>query len=124
MGLVGFVGINSFDPEVVRLGLTIPLFDSFMVEYNVVHKANHALLAEIAAAGRAAIVGSPIAQALFRRSFWPTGPKAAWELGRALLRHPGDLRAARAYGFLNRLPDMTGAQAALAYVLRSPHDRR
>jgi aryl-alcohol dehydrogenase-like predicted oxidoreductase len=119
-GLVEFIGINSFDPEVVALGLTIPLFDSFMVEYNLIHKANAALLAKIAAAGRAAIVGSPIAQALFRRSLWPTGPKSAWELGRALVRHPRDLRAARAYGFLNRLPEMTGAQAALAYVLRSP----
>jgi aryl-alcohol dehydrogenase-like predicted oxidoreductase len=120
-GIVGFIGINSFDPEVIRLGLTLPLFDSFMVEYNLIHKANAALLAEIAAAGRAAIVGSPIAQALFRPSFWPTSPKRAWELGRALIRHRDDLRAARAYGFLNRLPDMNGAQAALAYVLASPH---
>ena len=120
-GLIGFVGINSFDPEVIRLGLTLPLFDSFMVEYNLIHKTNAALLAEIAAAGRAAIVGSPIAQALFRSSLWPTSPKRAWELGRALIRHRDDLRAARAYGFLNRLPNMTGAQAALAYVLRSPH---
>jgi len=119
-GLVRFVGVNSFEPEVIRLGLTLPVFDSFMVEYNLIHKANAALLKEIAAAGAAAIVGAPIAQALFRRSLWPTGPKSAWELGRALLRHPNDLRAARAYGFLNRLPDMTGAQAALAYVLRSP----
>lgn len=120
-GLVGFVGINSFDPGVVRRGLHIGAFDSFMIEYNLIHKANASLVAEIAAAGRAAIVGSPIAQALFRRSMLPTSAKRAWELGRALIRHPQDLRAARAYGFLDRLPDMTGAQAALAYVLRSPH---
>jgi aryl-alcohol dehydrogenase-like predicted oxidoreductase len=119
--LVKFVGINSFDPAVTRLGLTLPLFDSFMAEYNLIRKDRAALLAEIAGAGRAAIVGSPIAQALFRGSMLPTSPKRAWELGRALIRHPADLRAARAYRFLNRLPDMTGAQAALAYVLRSPH---
>jgi aryl-alcohol dehydrogenase-like predicted oxidoreductase len=118
-GLVRFVGINSFDPAVTRLALTLPVFDSFMVEYNLVRKDRAALLVEIAAAGKAAIVGAPIAQALFRASMLPTSPKRAWELGRALFRHPGDLRAARAYGFLNRLPDMTGAQAALAYVLRS-----
>jgi aryl-alcohol dehydrogenase-like predicted oxidoreductase len=118
-GLVRFVGINSFDPAVTRLGLTLPVFDSFMVEYNLIRKERAALLAEIAAAGQAAIVGSPIAQALFRASMLPTSPKRAWEFGRALIRHPADLRAARAYGFLNRLPDMTGAQAALAYVLRS-----
>jgi len=119
-GLIQFIGINSFDPAVIRLGLTLPVFDSFMVEYNLIHKANAALLDEIAASGAVAIVGSPIAQALFRPSFWPTNPKAAWELGRALVRHRTDLAAARAYEFLNHLPDMTGAQAALAYVLRSP----
>jgi aryl-alcohol dehydrogenase-like predicted oxidoreductase len=119
-GLVRFVGINSFDPEVIRLGLTMPFFDSFMIEYNLIHKANIALIAEIAAAGRAAIVGSPLAQTLFRPAFWPTSPKAVWELGRAVIRHREDLKAARAYGFLNDLPDMTAAQAALAYVLRAP----
>jgi len=106
---------------VARLGLTLPVFDGFMVEYNLIRKANAALLAQIAGAGRAAIVGSPIAQALFRPSMLPTSPKRAWELARALIRHPADLRAARAYRFLNHLPEMTGAQAALAYVLRSPH---
>jgi aryl-alcohol dehydrogenase-like predicted oxidoreductase len=120
-GLVGFVGINSFDPEVVRLGLGSPVFDSFMVEFNLIRKANAALVEEIAAAGRAAIVGSPVAQALFRPSMAPVSPKRAWELGRALLRHRADLAAARAYGFLNHLPEMTGAQAALAWVLRSPN---
>ena len=119
-GLVGFVGINSFDPAVIRAGLAAPVFDSFMIEYNLIRKSAAALVQEVAEAGRAAIVGSPIAQALFRPSMLPTSPKRAWELGRALVRHRADLRAARAYGFLNRLPDMTGAQAALAYVLRSP----
>ena len=119
-GLVRFVGVNSFDPALVRMALSLPVFDSFMVEFNLIRKANAALVDEIAAAGRAAIVGSPIAQALFRPSLLPTSPKRAWELGRALIRHRADLKAARAYGFLNRLPDMTGAQAALAWVLGRP----
>lgn len=44
--------------------------------------------------------------------------KKIWELARALKNHRRDLRAARAYQFLNELPGMTGAQAALAFVLR------
>jgi aryl-alcohol dehydrogenase-like predicted oxidoreductase len=119
-GLVGFVGVNSFDPEVVRAGLATGLFDSFMIEYNLIHKANAALLEEISRAGAAAIIGAPLAQTLFRPSLWPTSPKRAWELARALARHRESLRAARAYRFLNGLTDMTGAQAALAYVLRAP----
>jgi aryl-alcohol dehydrogenase-like predicted oxidoreductase len=119
-GLVEFVGINSFDPAVIRRGLALQGFDSFMIEYNVIRKANRALVDEIAAAGRAAIIGSPIAQALFRPSMLPTSPKRAWEFGRAMIRHRADLRAARAYGFLNRLEGMSGAQAALAFALRPP----
>jgi aryl-alcohol dehydrogenase-like predicted oxidoreductase len=119
-GLVRFVGINSFDPALIRHALSMPVFDSFMVEFNVLRKASAALVDEIAAAGRAAIVGSPIAQALFRSAGVPTSAKRAWELGRALIRHRAELRAARAYGFLNRLPDMTGPQAALAWVLARP----
>lgn len=119
-GLVRFVGINSFDEEVVRFGLTLPLFDSFMIEYNVLRKRNAALLADIASSGAGAIIGTPVAQALFRpaASIWPINKKTIWELARAVTKRRGDLRAARAYKFLNEIPGMTGAQAALAYVLR------
>ncbi|SFK62350.1 aldo/keto reductase [Methylocapsa palsarum] len=119
-GLVQFVGINSFDDDVVRFGLTLPLFDSFMVEYNVLRKRNASLLADIASSGAGAIIGTPVAQALFRpaASIWPLNKKTLWELARAVTRRRGDLRAARSYKFLNEVPGMTGAQAALAYVLR------
>lgn len=120
-GLASFIGINSFDDEVIRFGLTIPLFDSFMIEYNVVRKRNAILLKEIAANGAGAVIGTPVAQALFRpaASLWPLNRKKIWELARAFVNRRRDLRSARAYKFLNELPDMTGAQAALAYVLRS-----
>lgn len=119
-GLASFIGINSFDDDVIRFGLSIPLFDSFMIEYNLLKKRNLALLTDIAASGAGAVIGMPVAQALFRpaAAIWPLNRKTIWELARALKNHPGDLRAARAYKFLNEIPGMTGAQAALAYVLR------
>jgi len=120
-GLVRFIGINSFDDDVIRFGLTIPLFDSFMIEYNVLKKRNLALLTEIAASGAGAVIGTPVAQALFRpaAALWPISRKTIWELARALKNHHRDLRTARAYKFLNEIPGMTGAQAALAFVLRA-----
>ncbi len=80
------------------------------------------MLTEIAASGAGAVIGTPIAQALFRpaAALWPINHKTIWELARALKNHRRDLRAARAYKFLNELPGMTGAQAALAFVLRQP----
>jgi aryl-alcohol dehydrogenase-like predicted oxidoreductase len=118
-GLIGFIGLNSFDAEVVRFGLTIPMFDSFMIEYNIIRKRNALLLDEITASGAAAVVGTPIAQALFRKSIWPKNLKEAWEMARALRNHRDALRIARQYRFLNEISGMTGGQAALAYVLQN-----
>lgn len=120
-GLVRFIGINSFEEEVVRAGLRLTQFDSFMIEYNVMKKRNARLVDEIAAAGRAVLVGTPIAQALFTGGvFELTAMRNVWALLRALKNHRQELVAAYRYRFLNRLPGLTGAQAALAYVLRNP----
>jgi aryl-alcohol dehydrogenase-like predicted oxidoreductase len=118
-GIVRFVGVNSFDADVIRHALTFAIFDSFMIEYNVLKKRNAVLIEEIAAANRAVLIGTPIAQALFmRRLFRPTGLKAGWELLRALKNHRRELRTAFRYRFLERVPEMTGAQIALAFVLQ------
>ena len=119
-GLVRFIGINSFDQEVLRAGLRIPNFDSFMLEYNVLKKGNAALIDEIAGAGRAVLVGTPVAQALFTgQLFDVTKTRNVWALMRAA-KHHRELRSSFRYRFLNRVPGMTGPQAALAWVLRHP----
>jgi aryl-alcohol dehydrogenase-like predicted oxidoreductase len=48
-------------------------------------------------------------------------PRDLWYAARGLARHRADVEAGLGFGFLNRAPDMTGAQAALAYVLANPH---
>jgi 1-deoxyxylulose-5-phosphate synthase len=119
-GLVRFIGVNSFDDEVLRAALRIPNFDSFMLEYNVLKKGNAALIDEIADAGRAVLVGTPVAQALFTgQLFDVTKTRNVWALMRAA-KHHRELRSAFRYRFLNRVPGMTGPQAALAWVLRHP----
>ncbi|MGH7088118.1 MAG: aldo/keto reductase, partial [Stellaceae bacterium] len=97
-----------------------PEFDSFMLEYNVLKKGNAALIDAIAASDRAVLVGTPVAQALFTGQILDlTQARNAWALMRAL-KHHRELRTAWRYRFLNRVPGMTGPQAALAYVLRHP----
>jgi aryl-alcohol dehydrogenase-like predicted oxidoreductase len=118
-GLVAYLGINSFENDVVRHALRIPLFDTFMIEFNIIRKGNAALIGEITDSGAAAVIATAIAQTLFRPSMWPTSVKRAWELGRALKYHRADILAARRYRFLNGLPDMSGAQAALAFALNA-----
>ena len=119
-GLVRFIGINSFDDDVLRAGLRIPNFDSFMLEYNVLKKRNAGLIDDIAGAGRAVLVGTPVAQALFTGDIFNlTEARNAWALLRAV-KHHRELATSFRYRFLNRVPGMTGPQAALAYVLRHP----
>jgi len=116
-GTVRFIGINSFDEDVIRAGLRLPSFDSFMIEYNVIKKRNARLIEDIAAAGGAVLVGTPVAQALFAGAVRPTSAKGVWSLLRALKGHRRELLAGRRYRFLNDLPGVTGPQAALSFVL-------
>jgi 1-deoxyxylulose-5-phosphate synthase len=119
-GLVRFIGINSFDEDVLRAGLRIANLDSFMLEYNVLKKGNAALIRDIAAAGRAVLIGTPVAQALFTgQVFDITKARNVWALLRAA-KHHRELRSSFRYRFLNSIPGMTGPQAALAWVLREP----
>ncbi len=119
-GLVRSLGVNSFDADVLHAALRLPWCDSFMLEYNVMKKRNAALIDAIAGAGRAVLVGTPVAQALFTGDiFAVTSPARLWTLLRAV-KHRRELATAFRYRFLNRLPGLSGPQAALAYVLRHP----
>jgi 1-deoxyxylulose-5-phosphate synthase len=120
-GMVRFVGVNSFDEDVLRTALRLQSFDSFMFEYNVLKKGNAALIDDIAAGGRAVLVATPVAQALFSGHIFDIRKRRnVWALLRAW-KHRHDFIGARAYRFLNHLPGMSGPQAALAYVLRQPN---
>jgi 1-deoxyxylulose-5-phosphate synthase len=119
-GLVRFIGINSFDDNVLRAGLSIKNFDSFMLEYNVLKKGNAALISAISAADRAVLIGSPVAQALFTgQIFDVTKARNIWALMRAV-KHRKELAGSWRYRFLNDVHGMSGPQAALAWVLREP----
>jgi aryl-alcohol dehydrogenase-like predicted oxidoreductase len=118
-GLTRYVGINSFDPDVIRHAIGMGTFDVFMAEYNVLKKGNAQLIEEIRASGAGFVAATPLAQTLYRpaTSLLPVTPKRAWELARAATNHRDELRTARRYRFLYGLPGMSAAQAALAFVL-------
>jgi 1-deoxyxylulose-5-phosphate synthase len=48
------------------------------------------------------------------------GPQDLWYAARAVAKHRGELSKGARFRFLHRLPDVTGSQAALAYVLSNP----
>ncbi|MFC3077965.1 aldo/keto reductase [Phenylobacterium terrae] len=116
------VGLNSFDPAVIEHALALPVIDVVMVDYNVLRPEREPLIARAAAAGKGVLAGMALAmghtgkQVLKLRS-----PRDVWYALRALKNHRADIARGARFGFLGRLEDMSGPQAALAYVLANPN---
>ncbi len=117
-GLARAVGVNSFDPAVIAHAIGLSGIDVVMVDYNVLRPERTELIARAAAAGKGVLAGMPLAmghtggQVLKLR-----GPRDVWYALRALKNHRREVRAGVRFGFLHRRGDLTGAQAALAWVL-------
>lgn len=117
-GLARAVGLNSFEPSVLEHAIGLPVFDVVMVDYNVLRPEREPLIARAAAAGKGVLAGMPLAMGHTRPLFSRLrGPRDLWYLARAVAKHRGELARGRRFRFLHHLPDMTGSQAALAYVL-------
>ena len=120
-GLARALGVNSFDPTVIEHVIGLPDFDVVMVDYNVLRPEREPLIARAAAAGKGVLAGMALAmghtglQVARLRA-----PRDLWYAARGLIRHRREVEAGARFGFLNRRPEMTGPQAALAYVLANP----
>jgi aryl-alcohol dehydrogenase-like predicted oxidoreductase len=120
-GLVRALGVNSFDPTVIEHVLGLPDFDTVMVDYNVLRPEREPLIARAAAAGKAVLAGMPLAMGHTGGQVAKLrAPRDLWYAARGLLRHRREVAAGARFGFLGRTPGMTGAQAALGYVLANP----
>jgi aryl-alcohol dehydrogenase-like predicted oxidoreductase len=120
-GLVRALGVNSFDPAVIEHVVGLPDFDVVMVDYNVLRPEREPLIARAASAGKGVLAGMALAMG---HTGWQVArlraPRDVWYAARGLIRHRREVGQGARFGFLGRLPQMTGAQAALAYVLANP----
>jgi len=119
-GLVRAVGLNSFDPAVIAQAVERPEIDVVMIDYNVLRQEREPLIARAAAAGKGVLAGMPLAMGNTRP--WRSrlrAPRDIWYAARALAKHRGDLIRGQRFRFLHELPDLTGGQASLAYVLQN-----
>lgn len=120
-GVTRAVGLNSFDPDVIAHAVDLPEIDVVMVDYNVLRPEREPLIDRAAAAGKGVLAGMPLAMGHTRPLLSRLrGPQDIWYAARALAKHRGELVRGQRFRFLHRLPDMTGSQAALAYVLANP----
>lgn len=121
-GLVRALGINSFDPAVIDHVVALPDFDVVMVDYNVLRPDREPLIARAAAAGKGVLAGMALAMGHTGLQVAKLrAPQDLWYAARGLVRHRAEVVKGARYGFLRQVQGMTGAQAALAYVLANPH---
>jgi len=120
-GLARAIGLNSFDPAVIEHAIGLEVFDAVMVDYNVLRPEREPLIARAVAAGKGVLAGMPLAMGHTRPLLARLkGPQDLWYAARAVAKHRGELARGRRFHFLHRLPEMSGSQAALAYVLANP----
>jgi 1-deoxyxylulose-5-phosphate synthase len=120
-GVARAIGLNSFDPAVIDHAIGLPVIDAVMVDYNVLRPEREPLIARAAAAGKGVLAGMPLAMGHTRPLLARLrGPQDLWYAARALAKHREELVRGRRFHFLHRLPDLSGSQAALAYVLANP----
>ncbi|HLZ74650.1 aldo/keto reductase [Phenylobacterium sp.] len=121
-GVIRAIGVNSFDPQVIGHAIGLPDIDVVMVDYNILRRDREPLIASAATAGKGVLAGMPLAMGHIGVRLWKLrAPRDVWYAARGLLRHRREVREGARFEFLNHLPDMTGAQAALAYVLANPN---
>lgn len=121
-GLIRALGVNSFDPRVIALAAARPEIDVVMVDYNVLRPERAALIAQAAGRGKGVLAGMALAMGHTGRQVLKLRrPRDVWYALRALKNHRADIARGARFGFLADIPGMTGAQAALAYVLADPN---
>jgi len=112
---------HRLDQAVIDHVLGLLAIDVVMVDYNVLRPEREPLIARAATMGVGVLAGMPLAMGHTRPLLSRLrGPQDVWYAARALARHRDELKRGAAFGFLHRLPDMTGSQAAIGYVLANP----
>jgi len=113
-------GVNSPYEAVIEHVLSLPIFETVMINYNILHPWSENLIQSLNAKRIGILAAMPLAGALYHpRGLWSV--RDIWYALRAHRNYPADKKQAKRYRFLNTLPGWTAAQAALAWVLSNAH---
>jgi aryl-alcohol dehydrogenase-like predicted oxidoreductase len=117
-GWVRWLGVNSFDTEVLESLSAIPVIDVVMLDYNVLRSYREPLITKLTEAGKFIVAGAAMANHLYAPSFlWPKSMADVWYSLRAVKNYRQELFQARKFASLGTWGQWTRAQIALAFVL-------
>ncbi len=120
-GKIEHLGVNSFDMPVVEHIMTLPAFETVMIDYNILRPERAAIIDRLAARDFGILAGMALAGGLYGRSlFGNFGLRDLWYAARAWKNHRGNIDRSRRFQFLNEQAGWTAGAIALAWVLANP----
>jgi aryl-alcohol dehydrogenase-like predicted oxidoreductase len=120
-GCVRWLGVNSFDTDILEMLPGFPIFDVVMLDYNVLSRGRERLIDQLSRAGKFIVAGAALANHLYSPGFLlPRRAADVWYLLRALKNYRQQLFQARKYTSLGTYGQWSRGQVALAYVLSNP----
>ena len=120
-GKVRHLSVNSFDMDVVEHVMTLPLFGTVMIDYNILRPERESIIAKLGARHFGILAGMALGGGLYRKDrFRIRGIQDVWYIARAWKNHRSDLKRGRNFQFLDDKTRPAGGEIALAWVLRKP----
>lgn len=121
-GKIRHLGVNSFDMPVVEHVMTLPAFETVMIDYNILRPERAAIIEKLAARDLGILAGMALAGGLYGRSLRGNfGLRDLWYEARAWKNHRANIASSRHFQFLNEQPGWTAGAIALAWVLANHH---
>jgi aryl-alcohol dehydrogenase-like predicted oxidoreductase len=121
-GKVRHFGVNSFDMPVIEHVMTLPAFETVMIDYNILRPERAAVIEKLAAHDLGILAGMALAGGLYGRPLYGNfGLRDLWYAARAWKNHRANIARSRSFQFLNEQSGWTAGGIALAWVLANPH---
>ncbi|MCX7544826.1 aldo/keto reductase [Marinicella gelatinilytica] len=121
-GKVALVGVNTFNPHIIKLTQQSQRFDVLMTDFNVFKPQQIETINQTRQMGMDVVIAGALGGALYSRQWRRiSGVKSLWYWLRAYKNNRKQLQAAHYFDFLNKYPNWHATQLALAYVLNDPH---
>jgi len=120
-GKIRHLGVNSFDMPVVEHVAALPVFETVMIDYNILRPERAAIIEKLAAQDIAVLAGMALAGGLYGRSLYGNlGLRDLWYAARAWKNHRANIARSRRFEFLSSQSGWTAGAIALAWVLANP----
>lgn len=119
-GWFRYLGVNSFDVDVLEAICSLKEIDVVMPDYNLMRIDREPLIARLSSSGKLVVGGAALANKVHDLHFLiPRSRVELWYLLRALKGHRQQMLRARRLSFLKRVDGWTPAQIAIAFAIKN-----